>query len=113
IFCIINHLFNYILLLLTCIFLFYFFFFFNNTAPTEIYTLSLHDALPISCWQKLPWMQKLYEAVKDRSDVQAVSLSMDENPAIVADRKSTRLNSSHLGISYAVFCLKKKKKKKR
>src|SRR6266496_5985140 len=70
-----------------------FFFFFNDTATTEIYTLSLHDALPIcpkgclrpccgaSCGARRP------------------------------DRKSTRLNSSHVEISYAVFCLKKKKQK--
>src|SRR6266566_6898172 len=71
-----------------------FFFFFNDTATTEIYTLSLHDALPISC--RLPcWASRC-----------ACSTS---GPA--RDRKSTRLNSSHLVISYAVFCLKKKKKK--
>src|SRR5215475_14808011 len=78
---------------------FFFFFFFNDTATTEIYTLSLHDALPILprpapadriCWQE----------------------RRPPRPAR-KDRKSTRLNSSHVKISYAVFCLKKKKKKKK
>src|SRR5258707_2597988 len=71
---------------------FFFFFFFNDTATTEIYTLSLHDALPICWWESAcrsawasPWWWR-------------------------TDRKSTRLNSSHANISYAVFCLKKKKK---
>src|SRR2546430_15585404 len=82
--------------------LFFFFFFFNDTATTEIYTLSLHDALPIL----------------------AISLALALAPAsggvahlahlggFATDRKSTRLNSSHSQISYAVFCLKKKKKTK-
>src|SRR5438105_14956473 len=78
-----------------------FFFFFNDTATTEIYTLSLHDALPISITQSIP----------ERSIVPSASRrgSMERNR--MADRKSTRLNSSHEWISYAVFCLKKKKKK--
>src|SRR6195952_5905925 len=69
------------------------FFFFNDTATTEIYTLSLHDALPIC-----------------RDDVDGWYRSRYTVPSIVvsADRKSTRLNSSHRCISYAVFCLKKK-----
>src|SRR5437899_7813554 len=75
----------------------FFFFFFNDTATTEIYTLSLHDALPISIFRgRTGWAAEPvqpWEALNNR------------------DRKSTRLNSSHLGISYAVFCLKKKKKK--
>src|SRR2546427_5770094 len=81
------------------------FFFFNDTATTEIYTLSLHDALPIWRGQQLP--AKLL-GVLDRS--QPV-----ESPVLIPrqDRKSTRLNSSHSQISYAVFCLKKKKKKTR
>src|SRR2546426_3863717 len=84
------------------------FFFFNDTATTEIYTLSLHDALPISApvmiWTHAP----------------SASASLTVSPALISpthfsfergatDRKSTRLNSSHLVISYAVFCLKKKK----
>src|SRR5256885_2762876 len=77
----------------------FFFFFFNDTATTEIYTLSLHDALPISPDQV------------DQSILAHARLIMDARaPMISRDRKSTRLNSSHLVISYAVFCLKKKKK---
>src|SRR5262245_65153256 len=73
------------------------FFFLNATPPTEIYTLSLHDALPIS-----RTLEPL--ATIDRpATVGHVAISPDAR-----DRKSTRLNSSHLGISYAVFCLKKK-----
>src|SRR2546430_5278153 len=98
-----------------CIF---FFFFFNDTATTEIYTLSLHDALPISAHvaaerivgllvaehpaaameidhdRMRPWRRRPVQLVGQRA----------------VDRKSTRLNSSHSQISYAVFCLKKKKK---
>src|SRR5438105_8042269 len=80
---------------------FFCFFFFNDTATTEIYTLSLHDALPI-------WAQRLRAGG-------ALALTAGGGSARVAgavDRKSTRLNSSHEWISYAVFCLKKKKKKK-
>src|SRR6266436_2484958 len=70
------------------------FFFFNDTATTEIYTLSLHDALPIS-------------------PLRSASARHDRIPCGLSawrrDRKSTRLNSSHGYISYAVFCLKKKK----
>src|SRR2546422_6938936 len=77
-------------------------FFFNDTATTEIYTLSLHDALPICVyyrdvrvaslrqWAEIPWMLRQIR------------------PDLYQDRKSTRLNSSHGYISYAVFCLKKK-----
>src|SRR5689334_24461712 len=77
-----------------------FFFFFNDTATTEIYTLSLHDALPIS---------SLY---LPRSSRQYCWRYSALNCLPPPDRKSTRLNSSHSSISYAVFCLKKKKKKK-
>src|SRR3712207_7696964 len=97
------------------------FFFFNDTATTEIYTLSLHDALPI-----LPVDVDGYE-IRTRNRKgggirragkssggertsygrQAPLYRTDRRP----DRKSTRLNSSHANISYAVFCLKKKKKK--
>src|SRR5580692_12281697 len=70
-----------------------FFFFFNDTATTEIYTLSLHDALPISC---------------RRPPSRPGGRASGRRPCR-ADRKSTRLNSSHSQISYAVFCLKKKK----
>src|SRR6266704_4029682 len=69
------------------------FFFFNDTATTEIYTLSLHDALPISD-HRYDGPPGVIGAPRSRSP---------------SDRKSTRLNSSHVSISYAVFCLKKKK----
>src|SRR2546422_1847336 len=89
------------------------FFFFNDTATTEIYTLSLHDALPISVDR--PWSQYFCCTVAARKEF------VQRNPvatkravrAILKDRKSTRLNSSHGYISYAVFCLKKKKKKEK
>src|SRR5579859_7273653 len=71
-------------------------FFFNDTATTEIYTLSLHDALPILTTIGVvgcPWRRMSRKA---------------SSPARIIDRKSTRLNSSHSQISYAVFCLKKK-----
>src|SRR2546427_13088540 len=76
------------------------FFFFNDTATTEIYTLSLHDALPI-----LMVLPVLCEV--DCRHPTAAELALDR-----VDRKSTRLNCSHSQISYAVFCLKKKKNRK-
>src|SRR5256885_5914249 len=88
--------------------MFRWFFFFNDTATTEIYTLSLHDALPI--WQR--------EHVGDaagrararipRAEHQPANARVHDRAGAHEDRKSTRLNSSHLVISYAVFCLKKK-----
>src|SRR2546422_3747115 len=96
-------------------------FFFNDTATTEIYTLSLHDALPISAARGCarpgrrrgdrargagPLRRARVEA--DRRGGQAGAAQRRS-----ADRKSTRLNSSHGYISYAVFCLKKKKKERR
>src|SRR5256885_14916592 len=90
-----------------------FFFFFNDTATTEIYTLSLHDALPISGRARTETL-KLARAgatlVAWSDDAYPPALRHIAQPPLV-DRKSTRLNSSHLVISYAVFCLKKKKKK--
>src|SRR5207253_3922129 len=74
----------------------HFFFFFNDTATTEIYTLSLHDALPI------------YSGRSGRTVV-CGCCRRGAGHRLPADRKSTRLNSSHVAISYAVFCLKKKK----
>src|SRR3712207_7091264 len=84
------------------------FFFFNDTATTEIYTLSLHDALPIFLANlfvgrfgylrdelDIPWDREV------RHPLRAILVEL-------RDRKSTRLNSSHANISYAVFCLKKK-----
>src|SRR2546430_10127554 len=78
------------------------FFFFNDTATTEIYTLSLHDALPISHGKRR--CPRTCSACSRRSRRRA-----RERTAGRRDRKSTRLNSSHSQISYAVFCLKKKK----
>src|SRR3712207_8851554 len=87
-------------------------FFFNDTATTEIYTLSLHDALPIYC------VGLASHQPTEPNDTALVTLCKGhgtENLETLyrylrnADRKSTRLNSSHANISYAVFCLKKKK----
>src|SRR2546430_7691948 len=92
-------------LIIVTVSLFLFFFFFNDTATTEIYTLSLHDALPISKpGATLARMTRAILAV-------LVFLPPASAFAQQVDRKSTRLNSSHSQISYAVFCLKKKKKK--
>src|SRR5258707_9064878 len=80
------------------------FFFFNDTATTEIYTLSLHDALPISfrsCRRRCRW-RRCSRRCPCRS-------ARRGHLRLQRDRKSTRLNSSHANISYAVFCLKKKK----
>src|SRR3989442_3156524 len=82
----------------------FFFFFFNDTATTEIYTLSLHDALPISKLHISPFVPFL-------SIIKLFRLQKVKTETKTTDRKSTRLNSSHVRISYAVFCLKKKKKK--
>src|SRR2546429_185392 len=99
---------------------FFLFFFFNDTATTEIYTLSLHDALPI--WKiildspeileagvcsarKAIALREFGEALESRTVTYDTVERIQE-----IDRKSTRLNSSHGYISYAVFCLKKKKK---
>src|SRR5436309_6156046 len=85
----------------------FFFFFFNDTATTEIYTLSLHDALPISRPVRPP--QPEAELTHEREPLRVTELRPIAQ--LVLDRKSTRLNSSHVKISYAVFCLKKKKKR--
>src|SRR2546427_11384864 len=86
-------------------FLVSFFFFFNDTATTEIYTLSLHDALPICALAAHP-------AEGRRADPAAGRTASPRTASlrVRSDRKSTRLNSSHSQISYAVFCLKKKKR---
>src|SRR2546429_1370608 len=81
------------------------FFFFNDTATTEIYTLSLHDALPI-CSGPTRGRQSARPA-RPRMQLRSATIDTPLNP-MRADRKSTRLNSSHGYISYAVFCLKKK-----
>src|SRR2546430_14408426 len=84
------------------------FFFFNDTATTEIYTLSLHDALPIFCHMP-SWLR----AGSQGRPARGCGVSDNRQPEIPhpragLDRKSTRLNSSHSQISYAVFCFKKK-----
>src|SRR2546429_3787352 len=85
-----------------------FFFFFNDTATTEIYTLSLHDALPICVHvDAVGAAVELRGADPDQLAKLRVDLGLVE--FLGRDRKSTRLNSSHGYISYAVFCLKKKK----
>src|SRR3712207_7810943 len=98
------------------------FFFFNDTATTEIYTLSLHDALPIlspkqSAGWCIPWSGRKAARLRMKptphSLPQWLSPFMHEYTSAIGasaapeDRKSTRLNSSHANISYAVFCLKK------
>src|SRR3712207_7612609 len=95
------------------------FFFFNDTATTEIYTLSLHDALPIYVRTGKQGPEHVGPAeVRERYGVPPelvpdfIALRGDPSdgiPGAKGDRKSTRLNSSHANISYAVFCLKKKK----
>src|SRR5688572_32733755 len=99
-------------------FLLIFFFFFNDTATTEIYTLSLHDALPISLMRSPSVMlspehilQTGFGFRASQTLLSAVEVGLFTELG-KGDRKSTRLNSSHSQISYAVFCLKKKKKKK-
>src|SRR5438034_4949937 len=98
---------------MTCCCVFFFFFFFNATATTEIYTLSLHDALPIcevrSHLLEHPSVAKA-EIIARQIHTDILELVAYVEPlSEVKDRKSTRLNSSHTVISYAVFCLKKKK----
>src|SRR2546429_9238828 len=83
------------------------FFFFNDTATTEIYTLSLHDALPISIRAGPRCLGIVEHRPQARRHPRGAASRNHQ------DRKSTRLNSSHGYISYAVFCLKKKKKKSR
>src|SRR3712207_8948583 len=101
------------------------FFFFNDTATTEIYTLSLHDALPICSEAAADPVDAAFWDAVERADLDALNavlggagssgpgageLRVDGGESVLPlDRKSTRLNSSHANISYAVFCLKKKK----
>src|SRR3712207_7283503 len=98
-----------------------FFFFFNDTATTEIYTLSLHDALPILARRRADGGEPEWSSFAPcDDDIKAVVLlqqsglvGLADHPHFegIPDRKSTRLNSSHANISYAVFCLKKKNNK--
>src|SRR5438876_12022856 len=90
--------------------------FFNYTATTEIYTLSLHDALPICLRHrsKVEIQQREDDQQRHRDDpgeprLGPLQVAKLTRPFQAVDRKSTRLNSSHPSISYAVFCLKKKK----
>src|SRR3712207_8049969 len=102
------------------------FFFFNDPATTEIYTLSLHDALPICPFPPAVYIgHPGWKSIGGRIGYSLatgvciglvcllglVALLLAVIPLVAVDRKSTRLNSSHANISYAVFCLKKKKKK--
>src|SRR3712207_7220656 len=91
-------------------------FFFNDTATTEIYTLSLHDALPISpgrpCVRRTPPVSPVTDCSSLQTREATTRTSSRETASETGghrDRKSTRLNSSHANISYAVFCLKKQK----
>src|SRR3712207_7993623 len=89
------------------------FFFFNDTATTEIYTLSLHDALPIchrhfSTFEHKDGVYELNEELRPLFNSRR-PFHKSYGGRELQDRKSTRLNSSHANISYAVFCLKKKK----
>src|SRR5438067_13788836 len=90
---------------LTFTFYCFFFFFFNDTATTEIYTLSLHDALPIFIATAQPERTAKITVNFSGSHLNVIEFCPESDK----DRKSTRLNSSHVSISYAVFCLKKKK----
>src|SRR5258707_5309450 len=88
------------------------FFFFNDTATTEIYTLSLHDALPILVYPvtaptKIVRGESIDDALMVSGDGEGL-VDVAGVGLLSGDRKSTRLNSSHANISYAVFCLKKK-----
>src|SRR3712207_9079660 len=95
------------------------FFFFNDTATTEIYTLSLHDALPIFLSRRVNGGSQPVSAARGQTVGRLDSTARSAfvlmcglvmiGSGILSDRKSTRLNSSHANISYAVFCLKKKK----
>src|SRR5205814_10104688 len=95
-------------------------FFSTATPTTELYTLSLHDALPISCEFGPPpiaensgrrgFLHSLVGGCRTPTSTGTQPLPRPCRDVDLQDRKSTRLNSSHLGISYAVFCLKKKKK---
>src|SRR5690554_8027295 len=99
-------------------YLLFIFFFFNDTATTEIYTLSLHDALPIFTSINVRRSEQIdctvllvVEEYDPNTNAFKGVLQVQSSRPVFKDRKSTRLNSSHVRISYAVFCLKKKIKK--
>src|SRR5690606_41859048 len=105
---------------LSCVLAVFFFFFLLDPAPTEIYTLSLHDALPICPDHRrcvgasapvAPGRAVHHRRLGNGPVLPAALAVAGRRPHLARDRKSTRLNSSHVKISYAVFCLKKKKKK--
>src|SRR5207249_11189667 len=112
------HMLSYFYVILPIFLLSLYLFFFTDTAPTDIYTLSLHDALPIF---RLFRPQKHVERLNRTAERMCIP-TLDPEMVLKSwttlvdvdqrDRKSTRLNSSHVSISYAVFCLKKKKNKK-
>src|SRR5207244_13567128 len=87
-------------------------FFFNASPSSEIYTLSLHDALPISEPDCPSRRAPGFPPIASHTGVRRASATVAASCSATRDRKSTRLNSSHQIISYAVFCLKKKKKNK-
>src|SRR5205085_11023858 len=108
-----------VMLSIPVIYIFTFFFSFTDSAPPEIYTLSLHDALPIfedevGISESIRYLLErdffIVSQAKTLSAARA-TLGAGAGVSLVVDRKSTRLNSSHSQISYAVFCLKKKKRK--
>src|SRR3712207_9583149 len=89
-------------------------FFFNDTATTEIYTLSLHDALPISIadfYRDYYRPERAVLVAVGDFDLDRMEQKIKDRFSDWRDRKSTRLNSSHANISYAVFCLKNKQDK--
>src|SRR2546428_10178556 len=93
-----------------------FFFFFNDTATPEIYTLSLHDALPIFGYGTRHTQHAMVAASREEQSREGMAqelVAFAVGGAVAVDRKSTRLNSSHDQKSYAVFCLKKKKREHR
>src|SRR5438067_10028591 len=95
------------------------YFFFSATATSEIYTLSLHDALPICSSPRDQnravfnlCFARFHEVLGPHPRLQQLCRGPRQRQSCCRDRKSTRLNSSHVSISYAVFCLKKKRKQK-
>src|SRR5699024_12256409 len=103
-------------IVLTAVFFSLIFLFLIDTPAIGVSILSLHDALPILKFGELIHTYTIADAVKDKTILplyyEGLMIEQDVNQAIIEDRKSTRLNSSHVSISYAVFCLKKKTEKR-